>query len=267
MDIPNSINTQGLMKSTELMRSIRLTYDLEVEPIFEKRLMQLAKNGKKIALLKIQLNILSIEGDELPLDIPIGRMKVTQDGKICCESMVTQSQFNLSAEKNEVYLESIKVVAENKYIAASIITSGNKPDIDFEKLQTPVVLLSVTFKTEYPKVIGRILPNDPKEAFIYALYDEEPGSNDNDSERVSFYTGINFTGNRYTYKVGDSLDFTDVSHPLNDQFKSVKVGSKCKLYVWADGCHRGQQTIFTTDSANMNISNNGLSSFAILHNT
>ncbi len=252
------------MRSTELIRSIRLTYNLEINSIFEKRLMLLARNGKKIALSMIQLNILNIEGDEAPLDIPIGRMKVTQDGKICCESMVTQSQFKLSEENNEVYLGSIKVVAENKHIAAAIITPGNKPDIDFEKLQTPVVLLSVTFKTEYPKVIGKILPNDPKEAFIYALYDEDISSNE--SEEVSFYTGINFTGDRYTYKVGYCGDYPS-THPLNDKFKSVRVGSKCKLYVWEDGYHKGKQTIFTADSANMNIGGNGLSSFTIIHNT
>lgn len=255
---------QDLMKSMQSMQSIRLTYDLQIDSIFEKRLMQLAKSGKKISLSRIQLNILSIEGDGLPLDIPIGRMKVTQDDKICCEGMVSQSQLNLSEEINEVYFESVKIIAGNKHVVATTTTAGNKPDIDFEKLQTSVVLLSVTFKTDYPKGIGKILTNDPKEAFIYALYDECTSSNA--SEEVSFYTGINFTGDRYTFKIGDSLDFGDGSHPLNYKFKSVKVGSKCKLYVWASGWYRGQQTIFTADSANMNSSNYGLSSFTIIHN-
>jgi hypothetical protein len=258
MDITNSISTQSVMKSTELMRSIRLTYDLEINSIFEKRLMQLAKNNKKISLSMIQLNVLNIEGDESPLSIPIGRVKVTQEGKICCESMITQLQLNSC---NEVYLEGIKVVAENKHIAATIITDGNKPDIDFEKLQSPVVILSVNFKTDYPQVIEKILPNDPMQAFIYALYDEIVISDN--SEEVSFYTEINFVGDRYVYKIGECFDFTGANNSLNDKFKSVKVGSKCKLHVYEDGYYKGKKTIFTENSANMNIGNGGLSSFVI----
>ncbi len=257
----SSLETDKIMKSSESLSSMRVNYELNVEKIFEKRLMLLEKNGKKIRLNEIRLNIMNDQGGAMSIQLPIERIKISKD-KVYCESMLIESQFS-GQDGSEIYLESVNIMSDNNTIAASLITDEAKVDINFEKLQTPILLFSACFTTKYPKAISRIMPTDSKDAFIYALYDE------NDmSKRVIFYTGKNFTGDSYVYKIGDSYNFfydSETRNPLNDAFKSVKVGSKCKLYTWGSGTYSKEKVIFLEDSADMKLSHNGLSSFVITH--
>ncbi|MES2142008.1 MAG: beta/gamma crystallin domain-containing protein [Pseudomonadota bacterium] len=255
------------LKTTNVMKSMRISYDLNIDALFEKKLMRLEKSKtKKLSLLTIRLNTIDINAEESPLDIPIARTRITEEGKVFCESMVSRSQFNLrpqeegeEEEENNLTLEGIRVIADNNNTAASIVIVGDKVDIDFDALETGFILLSVNFTTEYPKAIKKKFLNDPKDAFIYTLYDE---GNIASSDKVTFYTEKNFTGQRYTYKVGDSVDFSDnTDHPLNDLFKSVKVGSNCKLIAWEHGWYKGSKKTFLIDTPDMGFS--GLSSFAI----
>ena len=271
MDIKTSAINTNVMQSAESMKSMRLSYDLNIDEIFEKKLMRLEKSKtKKLSLLTIQLNTIDINADEVGIDIPIGRTRITKDGKVFCESMVCRSQFfehQEEEEENTIIFESIRVLSNNNVTAAAVIAVEDKVDIDFDALETSIILFSVSFTTKYPKAIKKIFPHDPKDAFLYALYDEgNIEGNIGNSDKVSFYTEKNFTGQCYTYKIGDSIDFTNIhTNPLNDKFKSAKVGSKCKLIVWADGGYSGPTKTLLEDTADLNLSNKGLSSFVITY--
>jgi hypothetical protein len=267
----NNINldtASTLMKSMASMQSLKLSYDLKIDSSFEKRLMVLKKSNKKTLLSTIQLNTLNQEGNDVPIILPVERVRITEAGKVYCETMLTQQQLNLSGPEEEeagAVLLSIEVQADNQKIAASTEVTDVKVDIDFEKLQTPIVLFSVNFVTQHPKVIkkGIMDKQNPKDTFIYALYDESINSEGNS---VTFYTEKNYGGDPYSYKIGDTHSFYNYNHPLNDKFKSVKLGPKCQVHVWEDGQYAGKETIFTKNSPDMNIGHSGISSFAITYN-
>jgi hypothetical protein len=85
---------------------------------------------------------------------------------------------------------------------------------------------------------------------------------------IIFYSEENFSGQTYHYKAGDTFDFTDGPHLLNDVFKSVKiVGPEYKVTIFSDGGYKGPKQVILEDVAKIDVPNNGISSFIVTYKT
>ncbi|MFF5131312.1 beta/gamma crystallin domain-containing protein [Streptomyces syringium] len=84
-------------------------------------------------------------------------------------------------------------------------------------------------------------------------------------DQVTFYTGLNYTGDAHTYDIGDAVRFAE-EDPLNDKFLSVKLGRRARILAWQHGSQRGNYREWEADQPD--ISNiGGLTRFKVTDNS
>ncbi|BBB15380.1 uncharacterized protein RVIR1_09000 [Candidatus Rickettsiella viridis] len=210
---------------------------------------------------------LFIKDSQAEVLTPIVRVRVSHQ-MVSCDSIVTRPQLVQEGQKSEIYIDNIELLSPCHQNITIPVKVG--VGINFETLQTKTIFLIIRFTTKQSEKFKIVSPSDYRDAFILATYDED------DSNKVIFYTGVNYTGDAYRYKIGDSYDFYPgpySGNPLNDKFKSVKVGRNCSLHAWEFGEYtcgsptierKGLFKIFTEDTPDMALGD-GLSSFVVIH--
>ncbi|AFZ25584.1 Protein of unknown function (DUF1881) [Cylindrospermum stagnale PCC 7417] len=84
------------------------------------------------------------------------------------------------------------------------------------------------------------------------------------ANEVAFFTATNFGGSEHTYNLGDKVDLYKTDPSLNDQFKSVKIGSSdIKVLAWQDDGFHGAFEEYREDTPSINIA---LTSFHVVTN-
>ncbi|BBB15386.1 uncharacterized protein RVIR1_09060 [Candidatus Rickettsiella viridis] len=183
------------------------------------------------------------------------------------ENMLNKLEKNALNEKNTILSEKVKTLKLKKLEERILLNNKKNAELLENNITKKLDLFINNHRLEH-------ILNKPNYTNLYLLMKEpepkkqiEPAlslpKNDLASNEIIFYSEKEFSGLSFKYRIGDKVNFTNGPHPLNDLFKSAKLGSYCKVTLYEDGDYVGKNYDIITDTANIQLDHGGISSFIV----